>query len=313
MKSSTPLSPKIRRRAWHKTFSMTIEADIVGIGDDVATALDTIAQRLDSAAVASARLDARLLVCAATGETAAGLIARPKRRLSVGEADLLSGMVARRRAREPMAHILGSREFWSLDFEVSASVLTPRPDSETVIEAACKCIAAPDRSFRALDLGTGSGCLLLTLLHEFPAATGVGVDISPAAIALARRNAELLGVGMRSAFVVGDWAASFDGRFDIVMSNPPYIPTGELEGLAPEVSRYEPRGALDGGTDGLRAYRALFPLISNVLAPGGTALFEIGEGQYEPICALASGFGLAIAGYQADIAGIPRVAILRLV
>ncbi len=313
MKSSTPLSPKIRRRAWHKTFSMTIEADIVGIGDDVATALDSIAQRLDAAAVVSARLDARLLVCAATGETAAGLIARPERRLSAGEADLLSGMVARRRAREPMAHILGSREFWSLDFEVSASVLTPRPDSETVIEAACKCIAAPDRSFRALDLGTGSGCLLLALLHEFPAATGVGVDISPAAIALARRNAELLGVGTRSAFVVGDWAASFDGRFDIVMSNPPYIPTGELEGLAPEVSRYEPRGALDGGTDGLQAYRALFPLISNVLAPGGTALFEIGEGQYEPICALVSGFGLAIAGHQADIAGIPRVAILRLV
>lgn len=290
---------------------MTAQTDFVDVGDDVAIAIDTIARRLDAAGVASARLDARLLVCAATGETAAGLIARPERRLSAQEADVLSAMVARRRAREPIAYVLGSREFWSLDFAVSASVLTPRPDSETIIEAACQYIAEPERRFRVLDLGTGSGCLLLALLHEYPAASGVGVDINPAATALARRNAERLGIGARSAFVVGDWTASITGRFDVVMSNPPYIPTGEIEGLAPEVAHYEPRGALDGGSDGLDAYRALLPLTSEILAPGGMALFEIGAGQHEAICSLACAGGFEVVGLQADIAGTPRVAILR--
>ena len=224
---------------------------------------------------------------------------------------MLSGMVARRRAREPMAHILGSRELWSLGFEVSPSVLTPRPDSETVIEAACRYIPAPGRDYRALDLGTGSGCLLLALLHEYPAASGVGVDISPAAVALARRNAERLGVGARTAFVVADWTAPIAVCFDVVICNPPYIPTGEIEGLAPEIAHYEPRGALDGGRDGLDAYRALLPLTAEFLAPEGTALFEMGAGQHEAICSLARACGFVIAGLQADINDIPRVAILR--
>lgn len=291
--------------------NMTIDADIADIGADVATALATIARRLDAAGVASARLDARLLVGAATGEATAGLIARPQRRLSVQETEMLCTTVARRCAREPLAHILGSREFWSLDFDVSASVLTPRPDSETVVEAACRYIPAPGRDVRVLDLGTGSGCLLLSLLHEHPAATGVGVDISPAAIELARRNAERLRVGARASFVVGDWTASIDERFDVVVSNPPYISTLEIERLAPEVACYEPRSALDGGSDGLDAYRDLLPLSADVLAPGGTILFEMGAGQHQAICTLARACGFDIAGIQADIAGIPRVAILR--
>ena len=290
---------------------MTIEADIVDTGDAVATALGTVARRLERAGVDSARLDARLLVGAATGETMAGLIVRPDRRLSSREADLLSAVTRRRCAREPLAHILGIREFWSLDFEVSADVLTPRPGSETLIEAACQHISASTRPLRVLDLGTGTGCLLLALLHEFPTATGVGVDVSPAAIAVARRNGERLGFGTRFAFFVGDWTASITDRFDIVVSNPPYIASGEIAGLAPEVALYEPHNALDGGADGLDVYRALLPLMSNVLAPGGTALFEMGAGQSDIICALACTCGLAIAGVQADMAGIARVAILR--
>lgn len=293
---------------------MTAAADIAesaDLGADVATALDAIARGLKAAGVDSARLDARLLVGAATGETAAGLIARPERRLSAQEADALSAMATRRGAREPMAHILGVREFWSLDFEVSASVLTPRPDSETVIEAARDYISAPKRPFRVLDLGTGSGCLLLALLHEYPAASGLGVDISSAAIALARRNAEKLALGARSEFIVGDWTAPLAGRFDVVMSNPPYIASGDIEGLEPEVALYEPRGALDGGRDGLDAYRALLPLTAEILAPGGIALFEMGAGQDAAIGSLARAQGFETAGFRADITGVPRVAILR--
>lgn len=290
---------------------MTVVAEIINIGDDVATALETIAGLLKDAGIDTARLDARLLVGAATGESAAGLIARPEGRLSAQESDLLSAMTARRCAREPMAHILGRREFWSLDFEVSADVLTPRPDTETLIEAAGQYVPAADQPFRVLDLGTGSGCLLLALLHEYPAASGVGVDISPAAIAMAGRNAERLGLDARSSFRVGDWTASIAERFDIVVSNPPYIANQEIEGLEPEVARYEPRGALDGGGDGLDAYRTLLPLMSEVLAPAGTALFEMGAGQSEAISSLAQACGLVIEGLRADIAGIPRVAIMR--
>ncbi|NNE84563.1 MAG: peptide chain release factor N(5)-glutamine methyltransferase [Alphaproteobacteria bacterium] len=290
---------------------MTVAAEIINIGDDVATALDTIADLLKDAGIDTARLDASLLVGAATGESAAGLIARPERRLSAQESDLLSAMTARRCAREPMAQILGSREFWSLDFDVSADVLTPRPDSETLIEAAGQHAPATGQPFRILDLGTGSGCLLLALLHQYPAASGVGVDISPAAIAMAGRNAERLGLDVRSSFMVGDWTASIAERFDIVVSNPPYIASHEIEGLEPEVARYEPRGALDGGGDGLDAYRTLLPLMSEVLAPDGTALFEMGAGQGEAVSSLAQACGLAVEGLRADLAGIPRVAIIR--
>ncbi len=290
---------------------MAIVADMTELGGDVATALETVARKLEAAGVDSARLDARLLVGAATGETAAGLIAHPERRLSAPEADQLSTMVARRRAREPIAHIFGRREFWSLDFEVSKDVLTPRPDSETLIEAVCLYLPAPDRPLRVLDLGTGSGCLLLALLHEYPAASGIGVDISPAAVALARRNAVRLGLDARATFVVGDWTTAISGRFDVIVSNPPYIATEEIGELAPEVAQYEPVAALDGGDDGLDAYRALLPVTTKHLAPGGVAMFEMGADQHQAICSLASAAGFEITGIKADMAGIRRVAILR--
>lgn len=279
--------------------------------DDVATALDAVARRLGAAGIESARLDARLLVGAVTGETTAGLIARPERRLTPQECDLLSVLLARRCAREPMAHILGKREFWSLEFEVSSVVLTPRPDSEAVIEAACRQIGERDRPLRVLDLGTGSGCLLLALLHEFPAATGVGIDISPAAAAIARRNAERLRLGARAAFVVGDWSAPVAGSFDLVVSNPPYIARPDIDGLEPEVARYEPRGALVGGPDGLESYRSLCPLLPDVLAPAGIALIELGVGQDRDVASLAAAHGLFVQGFQPDITGLARVAILR--
>jgi len=290
---------------------MTVDMDIAGIGGDVAAALDTITRQLHAAGVDSARLDARLLVGAATGESTAGLIARPERFLSPAEAARLSDMVARRCAREPMAHILGTREFWSLDFAVSASVLTPRPDSETLVDAAVAHLPDRQAPLRILDLGTGSGCLLLALLHEFPAATGTGIDISPEAVALARCNAESLGLGARCGFAVGDWTAPLAGRFDAVVSNPPYIAAGDIAALAPEVARYEPRGALDGGADGLDAYRALLPRTAEILAPGGTAFFEMGAGQDAEIVSLARSAGLETVQMRADITGIPRVAILR--
>ncbi len=290
---------------------MTIEADILDIGRTTGAAVAAIARSLEEAGVASARLDARLLVCAATGESTAGLIAHPERPVLAVERGRLSAMAARRCAREPVAHILGRREFWSLDFEVSAAVLTPRPDSETLVEAVCRHIAEPDQPVRILDLGTGSGCLLLALLSELPAASGVGVDISPAAVALARRNAQRLGIDARAGFIVGDWTAPIADSFDIVVGNPPYIPSADIEALEPEVARYEPRGALDGGVDGLNAYRALLPLAAGVLAPGGVIFFELGAGQHEAIPALADAAGLHVADLRADIAGIPRVAILR--
>lgn len=279
--------------------------------DTVGRALNATAKRLADAGIESARLDARLLVGAAVGETAAGVIARPERALSASQARALAATVARRCAREPMAHILGAREFWSLDFEVSPSVLTPRSDSETVIEAACDHLAPSGEPIRVVDLGTGSGCLLIALLHEYGAATGIGVDIDPAAVALARRNAERLGVADRAMFLAGSWTAPLSGRFDLVVSNPPYIASGAIADLAPEVSLFEPRLALDGGSDGLAAYRALLPLAREILAPKGYLLLEIGAGQGAPIRCLAQACGLETVDIRADMAAVPRVAILR--
>ncbi len=277
----------------------------------VAAANAAIARRLSAAGIDSSALDARLLVCAATGASPAGLIARPERRMSAAEQAALDAMVARRVAREPMAHILGRREFWSLDFAVSPHVLTPRPDSETLVEAACRRLADRARPYRVLDLGTGSGCLLLALLSEFPAARGLGIDISADAVALAAGNARQLGLAGRTTFAVADWTAALGAQFDVVLCNPPYISSGEIAGLAPEVARYEPRGALDGGADGLDAYRALMSRMAEILAPDGLALFELGAGQAASVSDLAAAHGVGPAEFVADIAGIDRVAILR--
>ncbi len=263
-----------------------------------------IAARLGAAGIEDARREARILLAATLGTDAAGL-------LTIADVDPagFEAALARRVAREPMAYILGRREFWGLSFMTSAATLIPRPDSETLIEAALA--ALPDRAAvrGILDLGTGTGCLLLAALHEFSSAFGVGVDIAPAAAALAARNAAALNLAARAAFLAGDWARSLDGTFDLVLSNPPYIQTTDLPGLMPEVARFEPMTALDGGPDGLMAYRLILPELHRVLAPDGIAVLELGAGQADEVARLAEAGDLSMAT-RADLGLHLRAAIL---
>jgi len=265
------------------------------------------ARILASAGVESPRLEARLLLSHASGWSTEDLIRDPAARLAPSNFSIL---IARRAAREPLAYILGWREFWSLRFHVSPATLIPRPDTETVVEAALA--LCPDRRapVRVLDLGTGTGCLLLAFLHERPFAFGAGVDRSESATRIARRNARDLGIAPRSAFLCGDWGASIGGRFDLVLSNPPYVATPELAGLMPEVGLHEPRCALDGGICGLAAYRAIIDALPRLLTPSGSAVLELGAGQSGAVGALADAAGFR-SETRADLAGIARAMILR--
>ena len=219
---------------------------------------------------------------------------------------------ARRVRREPMAYILGEREFWGLPFKVSPAVLVPRPDSETLIEAALALMPVRTEPWRILDLGVGSGCLLLTLLREFPNARGVGVDASADALEVAQANADALGVGPRTTLVGGDWrrpawAEQLGGPFDLVISNPPYIEAAAIEGLMPDVARFEPRLALDGGPDGLVAYRAIAAAAAGLVVPGGRVLVEAGDGQAAEISTFIRSAGFAVEAPWKDLGGIDRV------
>jgi release factor glutamine methyltransferase len=220
-------------------------------------------------------------------------------------------LLARRIAREPLALILGHREFWSLDFAVSPATLIPRPESETLIEAALAAFSRRSPPRMILDLGTGTGCLLLASLAEFPAAFGLGVDRSPAAAALAAHNAATLGLADRAAFICGDWATALAARFDLVLCNPPYIPTSDLSLLMPEVVDYEPRSALDGGAAGLAVFRHLVPVLPHLMTPSGIAVLEFGPGQLEAIAGLARMAGMTVAARH-DLAGNPRALVLGL-
>ena len=214
-----------------------------------------------------------------TGVDAARLIGLSTAEVADGDVERYRSWIARRAAREPFAYIVAHAEFWSLDFVVGPAVLIPRADSETLIEAVTQRFADPEQPVRVLDIGVGSGCLLLALLHQFPIAQGVGTDTSADALAVARLNAEGLGLANRARLELSSWAQGVAGPFDIVLSNPPYICSGDIAGLEPEVARFEPRAALDGGPDGLDAYRALLPEIPPLLAPGGALFLEIGKGQ----------------------------------
>lgn len=276
----------------------------------IGSALSSSRTALQKAGIDSAALDARLLVAASLESPVETVIAWPERLLPAPAAERLEALLRRRVAREPMAYILGRREFWSLDLAVTPATLTPRPDSETLVAAVLD--ALPDRQakLRLADFGTGSGCLLLALLTELPAASGIGVDIDAAAAELARGNAARLGLEQRTQIVQGEWGRSLDGPFDIIVSNPPYIPTGDLAGLEPEL-RYEPRLALDGGDDGLTAYRRLIPDAARLLQPGGLLALEIGIDQAPAVEALLVASGLIPLGVRRDLALIERCVLAR--
>jgi len=286
------------------------------VGATYNSLLRDTAVALSAAGIDNVRFEARLLLGRASGLTIEQMVSRGHDEASPAVAAELRALTARRVRREPMAYILGEREFWGLPFKVSPAVLVPRPDSETVIEAAIGLL--PDRSkpLRILDLGLGSGCLLLTLLHEFPKASGVGIDASPEALAIARQNAAALGVTPRATLLTGDWrrpdwTRDLGGPFDLVVSNPPYIEAADIVGLMPEVARFEPPLALDGGMDGLAAYRAIAASLGGLLAPGGTLLFEVGAGQATAVAELLDVAGLTPGPPWKDLGGVARVVPAR--
>jgi len=266
--------------------------------------LDEATRLLTQAGIDNPRAEARLLLAHALD------VSREQTLAAVPTADQsakFDALIARRTAREPFAYITGHKEFWSLDFKVGPGVLVPRPDTETLIEEALR--IAPDRNapLRIADLGAGSGAILIAALKEFPNARGIGFESSQEAFGYARANAVRL-IGDRAEIRLADWEEA-EGPFDLVFSNPPYIPSADIESLEPDVSQFEPRAALDGGPDGLAAYRALARLLPRLLSPGGHALLEIGLGQAQPMGTLFQ--GLEILRLAPDLSGIPRCVILR--
>lgn len=270
--------------------------------------LHDAADRLRQAGVDSGRRDARILLAWAMRISREQLIAAD-RQPSQEEAEAFRAMIDRRAAREPVAYITGRKEFWSLEFTVGPGVLIPRPDTETLIETALSLF--PDRAapIAIADLGTGSGALLIAALKEFPQARGWGFERSPEALRYARANLEAHGLGARAEILAADWTAAPAAGFDLILSNPPYIPTAEIGTLEAEVRAYEPRAALDGGPDGLDSYRSLAAILPRLLRPGATALLELGQGQFAAVKPLFQ--DLQTHPPIPDLAGIPRVLVLK--
>jgi len=256
-----------------------------------AAAIKETTRRLRGSGIESAARDARLLVAAALGCDSERLISQPEARLDATQTDLLHSFVQRRLAREPVSRILGMRGFYGRDFEISPAVLDPRPDSETLIEAALDLVGAQDGAetapLRILDIGTGSGCLLVTLLAELPHATGLGTDIDPQALDIAQHNARRHGVQSRASWMYARSLNGIGGPFDLVVANPPYVPTVIIDTLEPEVRDFDPRSALNGGADGLEIYREIAADLARV-APNGWAVFEVGKGQSDAVSELLS-------------------------
>lgn len=275
----------------------------------VGEAVKAVSGNLKSAGIDGSRLDARLIVAHAAEVTPETILIHPERELDAERRGEIANLMARRLAREPMSHILGVREFWSMTFEVSSDTLTPRPDSECLVESVLAEVR--DGSFTdtlsILDLGTGTGCILLALLRELPHAKGVGVDISADALAVAQRNADCHGLSERVEFRAGNWFAQMQGKFDVIVSNPPYIGTDEIALLEPEVAIHEPAVALDGGSDGLSAYRQICADAKGFLQPGGLLALEVGESQSAAVTTILKNRGGAGVRMKQDLAGRHRV------
>jgi release factor glutamine methyltransferase len=271
----------------------------------VAEARRAVTAALRAANLDTPELDARLLVAHALGLSRAAVVAASDRTLTKDECRRIDDLRDRRLGREPVARILGHRAFWSLDLAINSQVLDPRPETETVVEAA---LAAIDRNADLLiaDLGTGSGAILLALLRELPGSRGIATDRSESALRLARDNADALGLATRCSFVACDFGTALSGPFDLVVTNPPYIPSAQIVTLAPEVRRHDPLLALDGGDDGLDAYRAIAGDIARLLSPDGMVVVEIGQGQAHAVTGLLIKAGLRVDEPKADLAGLPR-------
>ncbi|HZS63779.1 MAG TPA: peptide chain release factor N(5)-glutamine methyltransferase [Xanthobacteraceae bacterium] len=291
------------------------ETEILSGGASIAAARRHIARRLREHGIESPELDARLLIGHALNLDHAVLMAQESRALADDEAVRIAALASRRLAREPVARILGRKEFWGLELCVTAATLVPRPETETVVEtvlAAIDAAGARHRPLRIADLGTGSGALLLALLSELPHATGIGTDISAAALTVARENARRLGLAARAAFVLCDYAAALSGPFDIVVSNPPYVARAEIETLAPDVRDYDPRLALDGGADGLAAYRTIAIDARQILAPDSLLVLEVGAGQAAAVSAILHDGEIEAGNPALDLSGHARAIAGRL-
>ncbi len=312
----------------------------------LSAALRNAERKLAEAAFDSPALDARLLFEHALKMDRSGLLSQADRALSDTELQNIETAIARRLLHEPVARIIGEREFWSLPFGLNEATLEPRPDSETLVEVAIGLFPSPwggarggvrrgrfnsnfassgkfsqptppltppqgegDADIRILDLGTGTGCLLLSLLHELPTATGLGIDIAPRAVEQAKLNAEHLGLAPRVAFQQGNWLEGISEKFDAIISNPPYIPAGEIPVLMPEVREHDPLLALDGGDDGLNVYRHLIPQLGQFLKPQGFVIFEVGMGQANGVAELCHTSGFAGVTKHQDFGGVERCVV----
>ncbi|HEU0215874.1 MAG TPA: peptide chain release factor N(5)-glutamine methyltransferase [Stellaceae bacterium] len=277
----------------------------------IGSTIDNAASALARSGVDEARRRARRLVATALALSPAEVLGCSDRALTNDESGRVAAMLRRMLAREPLSRILGTREFWGLDFILSPDTLDPRPETETVVEAVLARMPERGRPYRFLDLGTGTGCLLLALLSEYPTATGVGVDLAAGAVDTAARNAERLGLRPRAKFVVGNWGKGLVEAFDVIVANPPYIASSDLAALPAEVRDYDPSLALDGGADGLAAYRAIAADLPRLLAPAGFFAGEIGAGQENAVTGIISAAGLVIHDVLPDLAGIPRCVVAR--
>jgi len=281
------------------------------LGTSIEAARRHWAQEFRRAGIDTPELDARVLTGHALGLDHAALAGQSRRVLSPDEAHAVAALAARRLAREPVARIVGYKEFWGLPFRLNAETLSPRPETETVVEAALAAVGrGRSGAMRIADLGTGSGALLIALLSELPGAFGVGTDISLAALDCARGNAQALGVRARAAFVACDYGSALTGEVDLLVSNPPYVTGGDIATLQSEVRDFDPRRALDGGPDGLDGYRAIAADAQRLLAPTGILVLELGQGQVDAVTALFAAAGFAPAAVKTDLSGTSRALIL---